>query len=414
MSVSKSQSPLLKALFSPAVIVASLGYFVDIFDLLLFSIVRRPSLASLGLNEAEQVQKGLMLHNTQMIGMLFGGIIWGVLADKKGRLSVLFGSIILYSVGNIANAFVHSVEAYAFWRFVAGLGLAGELGAGITLVAETLSKEHRGYGTALVASIGVSGAVVGGLVGEFFDWRVTYIIGGVLGFALLLLRVNTAESLLFKNAKIHGSHKGNFLSLFKDWSKAQKFLKCILIGVPIWFVIGTLIQLSPEFSKALHVDGVITAGRAVIFCYGGLVFGDLLSGLLSQYLKSRLRVVFIFLGGLAFFECLYFFLTDGVSAATFYFICFGLGFFAGYWAVFVTLAAEQFGTNLRGTVATSVPNFVRASVVPMSLSFTALKGNLGMLMAAQVVGVTVLLIAFFSAFLLEESFGKDLGYYEID
>ena len=409
-----AKTSLLKSLITPAVIIASLGYFVDIFDLLLFSIVRKPSLASLGLDEAAQITEGLFLHNLQMTGMLVGGILWGILADKRGRLSVLFGSILLYSIGNFANAFVHSVEAYAVCRLIAGIGLAGELGAGITLVAETLSKEHRGYGTMIVATVGVSGAVVGGLIGEFFDWRTTYIIGGVLGFALLLLRINTAESMLFQNAEQAPENRGNFLSLFTQWDRFKRLALCVLSAVPIWYIIGTLVQLSPELAREVGVTEPITAGRAVLFCYTGLVFGDFASGALSQWLQSRVKVIAAFIVGAALATLYYFLGLQGAGQVEFYAVCVVLGFFAGYWAVFVTVAAEQFGTNLRGTVATSAPNFVRASVVPMSLTFTALKVTQGIPSAAGTVGAVVLAIAFLAATRLHETFGKDLGYFEID
>lgn len=413
---SSTKKTLAQDLLNPAVLVAALGYFVDIFDLILFSVVRKPSLASLGLSAADQITQGIFLHNLQMAGMLFGGIFWGILADRRGRLSVLFGSILLYSVANLANAAVHTVEGYAIWRFVAGFGLAGELGAGITLVAETLSKERRGYGTMVVATVGVSGAVVAGLIAEVFDWRVTYAIGGVLGLALLLLRINTAESHLFtateKRAKVSGEKRGQFLSLFTSSDRFSRFARCILLGVPIWFVIGTMIQLSPEFSQALGIEGGVTAGRAVIFCYGGLVLGDFTSGLLSQAVGSRVRVVLGFLIGLGAVGTTYFVLPSGTGAWTFYAICGLLGLFSGYWAIFATLAAEQFGTNLRATVATSAPNFVRGSVVPMSLTFAALKPSLGLVPAAQLVGAVVLTVAILAAAGLRDTFGKDLNFEE--
>lgn len=409
---STSSSPNT-SIINAAVIVASLGYFVDIFDLLLFSIVRKASLASIGVPEVDQVTTGIMLHNLQMAGMLVGGVVWGILADKKGRLSVLFGSIALYSIGNIANGFVTNVPMYALCRIISGIGLAGELGAGITLVAESLPKEKRGYGTMIVATVGVSGAVVAGFVGEFFSWQMTYIIGGVLGILLLLLRINTSESGLFKHAVSDVSHeRGQFFTLFTSKDRFSRFIFSILIAVPIWFVIGTLIQLSPEFAKELEVSGPVTAGRAVMFCYGGLVLGDFGSGLFSQLLKSRLKIIMIFIICLGATTAAYFTLTRGNTPEFFYGICSILGFFAGYWAVFVTVAAEQFGTNLRGTVATSAPNFVRASVIPMSLSFAFLKLHNNMITSAAIVGGVVLTIALISNFMLKDTFYKDLDFYE--
>lgn len=411
MSKQPSLSPRL---FNAAVIVASLGYFVDIFDLLLFSIVRKTSLASMGLDEAAQISQGLFLHNVQMTGMLIGGIIWGIWADKKGRLSVLFGSIALYSIGNLANAFVQDVTQYAVCRFISGIGLAGELGAGITLVAESLPKEKRGLGTTIVASVGVSGAVFGGLVAEIFDWRTTFLIGGALGFALLILRINTTESLLFSHAQNKNSVRGSFLSIFKKKDRLFRFIVSVLVGVPIWFTIGTLIQLAPEFAKSLGVAGLVTGGRAVMVSYAGLALGDLCSGAFSQWVGSRRRAIFISLVGLSLTILAYFTLGRGASSFNFYLICGFLGFFAGYWAVFVTVAAEQFGTNLRGTVAISVPNFVRASVIPMSLSFQYLQQYMIMTNAAAVVGTVAIAIALAANLMMQETFDKDLAYYEVD
>ena len=403
-----------KALLTPAVIVAALGYFVDIYDLLLFSIVRKPSLESLGFSGSELTQTGLFLHNTQMFGMLLGGILWGVLGDKRGRLSVLFGSIALYSVANIANAFVHSAESYAFFRFFAGLGLAGELGAGITLVSEVLPKHLRGYGTMVVATVGVSGAIVAGIIGEYFSWRTNYAIGGALGIALLFLRIGVSESGLFHDAKKDQSvSRGNFLSLFSSKSNRRgRFFACILSGVPIWYVIGILMQLSPEYGKAFQISTPLTSGRAIVFCYSGLVLGDFMSGFLSQVFKTRIQIVRVFLLGILLSTILFFTLNWHGSSVMYYLICFMLGLFSGYWAVFVTIAAEQFGTNLRSTVATIAPNFVRGMVVPMNLMFAFIQGQSSIIHAAISVGTVALLIAFLSAYKLKDTFGIELNYLE--
>lgn len=392
------------------VAVAALGYFVDIYDLLLFGIVRVASLKDIGVPDDELLSQGVLLINTQMIGLLVGGIIWGILGDRKGRLSVLFGSIFMYSIANMANAFVDSVTAYAFWRFVAGVGLAGELGAGITLVAELLPKDKRGYGTTIVASIGILGAVFGGMVGDLTHWRTAYMIGGGLGFALLLLRIGVAESTMFNNIKQTAPDKGNFLKLFRPHN-FYKYMRCILIGVPIWYVVGILIIFSPEFSAAFNMPLAAKAGKAVMWSYLGLAIGDLSSGLLSQYLKSRKQSVFIFLTLTSLFSGLYLNLHEP-DLFLFYLICVMLGFSTGYWAVFVTIGAEQFGTNLRATAATTIPNFVRGSVVPVTISFEFLAESYGIVSSAVVVGAVCLAIAYLSLWKMEETFSKDLNYIE--
>ncbi len=400
----------MKKIFNILVVIASLGYFVDIYDLVLFSILRVPSLKSLGLGSEAIFTDGMMLLNIQMLGMLIGGIFWGVLGDRKGRLSVLFGSILMYSIANLANAFVHSVEAYAFWRFIAGIGLAGELGAGITLVAETLPKDKRGWGTMIVASFGICGALLAGFVADIFDWRTAYVIGGLLGFALLFLRIGAYESGIYKDMTPTVS-RGNFFALFSSRNRFSRYIKCILIGLPTWYVIGILITFSPEFAKLLGVKGEISAGTGIMMAYGGLVVGDVFSGTLSQFWRSRRKVVFLFLL-LTIVAISGYFMAWGVSVGQFYAICFGLGISVGYWAIFVTIAAEQFGTNLRSTVATTVPNFIRGSVIPLTLGFVFLKNTLGMLGSALVVGAICMGVALIALYFMEETFSKDMDYIE--
>jgi putative MFS transporter len=401
------------SILSAAVIVASLGYFVDIYDLLLFSIIRIPSLKSLGYLGDELTSKGIFLLNIQMVGMLIGGIFWGILGDKKGRLSVLFGSIFLYSIANIANGFAHSIESYSIWRFIAGFGLAGELGAGITLVAEIMPKERRGVATTIVASVGVSGAVVAYFIAQHFTWQVSYFIGGGLGLSLLFLRVGVAESGLFKTATEHNSSRGNFFLLFNNKERFYKYVRCIVIGLPLWFVVGILITLSPEFGKAIGVKGDVSAGAAVASCYAGIVLGDIASGLLSQYLKSRIKVVYVFLSFAVIMISCYFLVRD-INVSTFYLICGLLGLSVGYWVIFMTIATEQFGTNIRATVTTTVPNFVRGAVVPLSLLFQFLFKlfDHSIITAGAVVAAFSILLAYWSLSKLQETFSKDLNYME--
>ena len=394
-----------------SVLVAALGYFVDIYDLLLFSIVRVPSLRSLGVQGEDLLRAGERLLNMQMTGMLLGGLLWGVLGDRRGRISVLFGSIFMYSAANIANAWVQSVEAYAWLRFIAGIGLAGELGAGITLVSEIMPKETRGYGTTIVAATGILGAVVAALVGDIFDWRVSYIVGGVMGFALLALRIGVYESGMFESVKQTTSSRGNLLHLFNTWQRARKYVSVILIGVPIWYVIGILITFSPEIGTALGMPVAPTAGKAVMFAYLGLAVGDLGSGFLSQWIGSRRRVVLLFQAITAAFVVVYF-LAAPFTLSAFYALCVALGFGVGYWAVFVTIASEQFGTNIRATATTTVPNVVRGSVVLLTSSVAWLRPQVGVVHSALIVGVVALTIGVVALWGVEETFGKDLDYVE--
>ncbi len=394
-----------------AIIVAALGYFVDIYDLLLFSIVRVSSLKGIGIPENEIFDKGVLLINVQMAGLLIGGVIWGVLGDKKGRLSVLFGSIIMYSLANLLNGAVTNLEQYAALRFIAGIGLAGELGAGITLVTEILPQRLRGYGTAFVASIGLLGAVFGGLVGDLFSWRIAFVIGGVLGFLILLLRVGVRESAMFARTKDEGVHRGNVAVLFRNPRTFGRYFGVILIGVPIWFVIGIVMTFTPEFAQALGMTDLPSAGKAVMFCYIGLSVGDFLGGLLSQFFESRKKAILVYMIATSIIFALYIKFA-GQSLTSYYAFCAIFGIAIGYWALFVTVGAEQFGTNIRSTVATTVPNFVRGAVIPMTTGFQALMAGSGAIHAGIVVGGITMAIALVSLFLLPETFHKDLDYNE--
>lgn len=394
-----------------AILVAALGYFVDIYDLILFSIVRISSLRGIGVPDDRILSDGVLLLNMQMGGMLVGGLIWGILGDKRGRLSVLFGSIVMYSLANIANGFVQTVPQYAALRFLAGVGLAGELGAGITLVTEIMPARTRGYGTMIVATVGILGAVVASFVGDAFDWRIAYFVGGGMGLALLVLRIGVAESGMFEGIKQTTAVRGSFLGLIKSKESRWKYIRVVLVGVPIWYVVGILITFSPEFGRAMAMPDLPQAGRAVMFCYIGLALGDFASGAFSQLIKSRNRAVRLFLILTVASIAIYFALAH-VSLTVFYAVCLLLGFAAGYWAVFVTIASEQFGTNIRATATTTAPNFVRGAVVLLTTLFETLRPSMGIRGSAMTVGAIALTVAFASLRGLHETYGKELDYIE--
>ena len=400
------------AVFSIPVIVAALGYFVDIYDLLLFNIVRIPSLRSLGLSTADIDKKGEFIIGIQMVGLLIGGIIWGMLGDKKGRLSVLFGSIILYSLANIANGFVQTVPQYAIARFIAGIGLAGELGAGITLVSELLKKEQRGLGTSVVAGIGLTGAIVAYFISRNYDWRVCYFIGGGLGFLLLLLRVSVFESGMYQSMERSVS-KGNFLMFFNNTKRFKKYIFSIFIGLPTWFVIGILIAFSNKFAKNFGITEEVNPGKATMYAYIAISTGDVLAGLLSQLLKSRKKALYIFYTMTAVMIGVYFMQTKNSSANSMYWITAGLGLATGFWAIFVTMGAEQFGTNLRATAATTIPNMVRGSLPLMLLLFNGLQYYFTYTFSGLLTGIIVMIISVIAVILSEETFHKDLNYIEM-
>ncbi|HVY75644.1 MAG TPA: MFS transporter [Puia sp.] len=405
-----------ESVFQLVVIVAALGYFVDIYDLLLFTVVKQASMTSLGSTDATMLSDSTKVINWQMIGLLLGGILWGVLGDRRGRLSVLFGSIILYSTANFITGFIHTVDQYALCRFFAGLGLAGELGAGITLVTELLPKSKRGIGTSLVAGIGLIGAVVAYLTYYLTDdWRLCYKIGGVLGIALLILRVSVAESGMFLELKEQsGVKRGNFLMFFTNRDRFRKYIMAILIGLPTWFAIGVLINQSDRFARALYGNNAIDSGRSIMFAYIAISIGDILVGFLCQWLKSRKKGLFIFyvicvLSGILFFS------PFNSNDTRMYAICAALGFGTGFWAIFVTMGAEQFGTNLRATAATTIPNMVRGSLPLINLLFLDLfqkTWGWPLIRSGITTGILVMVVTLIAFYFTDETYHKDLNYVE--
>lgn len=394
------------------VLVASLGYFVDIYDLVIFSIVRIQSFKDIGIAENLMRTGGEYVLNMQMGGLLLGGILWGVIGDKYGRIKVLFGSILLYSIANIANAFVNDLHTYAIIRFMAGIGLAGELGAGITLVSESMDKNKRGYGTMIIATVGVLGAVAAFYIAEHFAWRNAYIAGGIMGLLLLVLRVGTFESGMFYKTTVDNIPRGKLSMLFNNRERFLRYLYCLMIGLPIWFVVGILITQAPEFGKVMGASVTLSAGKGILFSYIGLSLGDFIAGLIAQITKSRRLVVLIFQIGILVSTIVY--LTSyGISESQFMWMSFFMGLSIGYWATFVTIASEQFGTNLRSTVTTTVPNFVRGSLIPSTLLFEAFAAKTGIITGAIIMILLLTALAIYALSRLKESFNKDLDYYEI-
>lgn len=402
-------------ILSLPVIVAALGYFVDIYDLLLFGIIRVPSLQSLGLSPEQITSEGESIIMWQMAGLLIGGIIWGVMGDKRGRLSVLFGSIILYSLANIANGFVETVDQYRAIRFIAGLGLAGELGAGITLVSELISKEKRGIATSMVAGIGLTGAVVAFIMKENFDWRTCYFIGGGMGLLLLLLRVSVFESGMYHDVKKQNVQRGNFFMLFSNTDRLKRYVLSILVGLPTWFVIGVLVTFSDKFGKELGIKDKIDPGKAIMYAYAAISIGDILIGFISQWFRSRKKALYLFYAITGIFMLLFFTVLENGTANKMYWICAGLGFGTGFWAIFVTMGAEQFGTNLRSTAATTIPNMVRGMLTIFILPlFQVLRSVTDYITGGWIAAIIIMMIAIVAAVLTKETFNKDLNYLEID
>jgi MFS transporter, putative metabolite:H+ symporter len=379
---------------------------------MIFSLVRVKSLHDIGIADNDVRSLGVYVINMQMFGMLLGGLLWGIMGDKLGRIKVLFGSILLYSLANFANGMIHDIDSYAIIRFIGGVGLAGELGAGITLISEALSKEKRGYGTMVVGLVGLFGAVAAGIAGKY-DWRMAYVIGGILGMILLLLRMGTFESGMFKNVAQTNVVKGNILMLFTDRKRLLKYLSCILIGAPLWFIIGVIITLSPEFAKALGARETISAGTGVMYSYAGGAIGNVLAAMLAQFTRSRKLTMLVFLLLHAVFVSI-FLSTKGITNNQFTWLCLLIGLAGGYFATLVTIASEQFGTNIRATVTTTVPNFIRGTLIPVNAVFSLFVVHFGMIKSGFIMLFALTALALLALSRLKESFSKDLDYLEVD
>ncbi|MBV6458840.1 MAG: putative sialic acid transporter [Fimbriimonadaceae bacterium] len=396
-----------------AILVAALGYFVDVFDIWLYSSVRKQSLLSLGVPEADLMRVGENLLNWQMAGFIIGAIIFGVIADRKGRLTVLFASIITYSLANLANGFVDSISAYAVCRLVAGVGLAGELGAGIALVSELVSTAKRGWATTFVATVGVTGSVAAPLVAKAVDWRVAYFIGGGMGLALLVMRIGVYESGMFEQVKERTDiRKGDFWGIFKTRDRLTRYLAIILAGLPVWFFAGQMMTFSPEIQKALNIPDPKAAPDIIAIAALGLCIGDLIFGGISQILRSRKRAFYVAFLWITIAVGSIFLSTR--TADGFFWMMFIGGVGAGYWAVFVTTSGEIFGTNLRGTVAITAPSFVRGMVIPMTMVRRLLEPSLGAVGSVAAIGGIVIVLAFFAVAMLPETFHRDMDFVETD
>ena len=405
------QSPRL---LNVVVIVAALGYFVDIYDLILFGIVKNPSLTDLGLTDPSALfNKGNFILSMQMAGMLIGGIVWGVLGDKRGRLSILFMTILLYSLANIANGFVTTIEQYAWLRFIAGFGLSGELGVGVTLVSEVMSKEKRGLGASIVSGIGIVGAVFAFAVAEKFNWRMAYFTGGGMGLLLLFLRIAVYESGMFEKTRSQAVSKGNFIALFTNKKRFKKFMFCTLLALPTWYTVSVLAINAPSFAQdALRISGAIKGSTSVMMHYIGAAAGSFLFGYLSMYLKSRKKAILLATSCIALFTAVYFSLF-GASPTLFYTVLLLLGIpMGGLWAIFIAAASEQFGTNIRATVTTTAPNFVRGATILITFLLSTLTPYVGLWSSGVIVGVVFIGIALWSVFMTGETYGKELDYLE--
>ena len=391
------------------VLVVALGYFIDAYDLLIFSAVRKVSLMDLGVAETDTLNIGISLLNFQLIGLMIGGVLWGILADKFGRKTILFSSILIYSISNIANSYISSVDMYYWLRFIAGIGLAGELGVGISLITENIAKERRTVSTTVVSFFGMLGAATGGWLGSVFHWQTCFLIGGFAGFLLLLLRLNVEESHMYLGIKDSKVKKGNILLILKNPKSLITYFFCTLAGSSSFLFIGMFIQSTPEFGKIFNIS--VTAGVALVWYYVGASISEVIAGILSKLLKERKAPIYIFYA-ISLLAIVIFCVHTPSSPRIYYIHCSLLGFGLGWWSMLITLSAELFGVNTRATAATSIPTFARAWNIPFTSVFKNNIPKLGILNSAFAVGVIVIALAIISATTIKETFENEANFIE--
>lgn len=400
---------LTTRVLNATVIVTALGYFIDLFDYYVFLVTRQKVLTDFGFSGSQLMETGLYMVNLQFAGLLVGGVIFGVLGDKIGRKQSLLGSILLYSIATLASGMTHNIDVFAALRFIAGIGIAGEVGVGVTMVSETMDKNRRGLGVTAFIGVGLLGVVAAALMSELLHWRTCYIIGGLAGLLLLVTRIWVMEPQMFTDLN-KSVKRGSFRVLFASPDGVRRYVLCILLAVPVFFGVSIIATLSPELSIALGASPPASVSTTMIIAYTMMVIGEIVIGLLSQRLKSRKKVIALFLVLMAITLGVGF--HNGALDATGYYILAGVvGFFMGYWVNFIALSAEQFGTNVRSLAANTIPNFTRGTTIAINMAFLALKDD-GVVYAASIVGFTVIVIALLALWKLPETFGKDLDYTE--
>jgi MFS transporter, putative metabolite:H+ symporter len=392
--------------------VAALGYFVDVYDLLIFGAERVESLQAVGVPKEDMKDVGILILNFQMAGLILGGFLFGILADKLGRLKVLFASILLYSVANIANAFVTTVPAFAGARFFAGIGLAGELGVALSWISESLERRQRTIATMIVSAIGLFGGIAAALVGSVCHWKTSYIIGGVMGLILLVLRISVKESKIFIKNQFKDIKRGDLIELFGSRKQLYKYLLCVFAGAPAVVFINLYITLTPEFALAFGITEPVSVSTAIMVYLMVFAVSDILCGFLSKLMQKRKGPLLIY-ACMQIFATAYFLLAPPDTAMGYYYRCAFLGFSIGYWGILITNSVEQFGTNIRATVATSTPNLIRGLTIPASLIFTNLIPAYGLVRSGAIVGFSLIVISIISILLLKDKFENNLNFTEV-
>jgi MFS transporter, putative metabolite:H+ symporter len=381
------------------------GYFIDIFDLVLFSTLRISSFEELKITDPTYWT--VVFFNLQMTGILVGGIFWGKMADIKGRSWSFMGTILVFSIANIINGLTSSLTVYGICRFIAGFGLAGEMGSGIALICEKVPDEKRSLYLGFVSSLGCIGAVLSGWLGDIVYWRYLFIGSGFAGILLTLLRKNLLEPDLFRKTATLNIPRGQWKTLFQSPPDLIRFILLIFLGIPMWYIIGILWSFSTEMTSTIGLN-IFTSGQAILWGYVGVWMGDMLMPFVSQFLKSRIFTIQICLI-MMLLGVIYLFQFQPHSLLSFQLTHIFLGFTIGYWAVYATLCGESFGTNIRALTSTSLPSLIRFSSIPMMIIYQYGRDE-NELNIALGMGLTVLCISMITTYFIKDTFQKDIDF----
>lgn len=400
------------------ILVASLGYFVDAYDLIIASVVRSSAIVELGLAQVgtpEHTKYAQLFEYVQSAGILLGGIIFGVYSDKKGRKKALYYSIAIYSIANILNGLLSASvpfvgTVYCILRFICGFALAAELSIGIVMISETMKAKHRGYGTMIVVSFGILGAVLAAVLFEFIGihWQTLYLIGGIAGVLLLIFRFSVKETNPFLDLENQESERGSWVMIFKNRRLLKILFNAILLGFPIYFFISIPIKFATDYGKELGLT--IKGTIPIIVFYIAMSVSDIIANYLCQLFENRKKVLYFYLGLCTISVFLLHFYPPTTPEQYFYLFSPLMGFASGYWALLITFTNEQIGTNIRSTYTTAVPNVVRSLFIPIQLLLTVLQPTFGTSTSVFYIGVLAVILALLGLYSLKETWGKNLKF----
>ncbi len=400
-------------------LVTSLGNFVDYGDMFMASLVRNDAIVALGIAQTKEavLAVGLNLESFQAVGFLLGCFTWGIFADKKGRLQVLYISTLVYSLANILNGLLspewsHVYYWYGGCRLFSGWGLSAEFSVAITLIVEYFSVKKRIIGTMLMTGLGFLGVFLVSWL-KFYThilWNEFFIWGGVAGLVLLVFRFAAQESFMFLNQQTAAIKKGSLMTLLKQKKYSRQFFLTVWLVLPI-FLVQLILKFSPNISQQINSE-IISIALVLLIYDAFSIFSDILGCYISYLFNNRMRVLKFYLI-LIFLALLGFAIWPPLTTFSWYWVYVPiLGLANGYWGLWGTMIAELFGINVRATATTFIVNLSRSFVLILSITFKDLDLRYGFSISVIVLTLVTCGLAFWSVFKIPETAHKNLEYVE--